>query len=91
MERRPRASYSPDYGASRLTKRVGYRQDAFVDNYLNNQREHIFSNVSVLIFVFDVESRDLQVMIDTCSGVWACAKHVHHGDYRKTCSILRLP
>lgn len=35
-------------------------QDAFVDNYLNNQREHIFSNVSVLIFVFDVESRDLQ-------------------------------
>ena len=34
------------------------RQDGFVENYLTNQREHVFSNVAVLIFVFDIESRE---------------------------------
>ncbi|KAF2096204.1 GTP-binding protein GTR1 [Rhizodiscina lignyota] len=33
-------------------------QDGFVENYLTHQREHVFSNVAVLIFVFDIESRE---------------------------------
>ncbi|CAD6500401.1 BgTH12-07578 [Blumeria graminis f. sp. triticale] len=33
-------------------------QDAFMENYLSQQRQHVFSNVGVLIYVFDVESRD---------------------------------
>ncbi|KAF2841324.1 hypothetical protein M501DRAFT_1009288 [Patellaria atrata CBS 101060] len=35
-------------------------QDGFMENYLTHQREHVFSNVAVLIFVFDVESREFQ-------------------------------
>ncbi|XP_049849467.1 ras-related GTP-binding protein A-like isoform X3 [Schistocerca gregaria] len=31
-------------------------QDSFMENYFSCQREHIFRNVHVLIFVFDVES-----------------------------------
>lgn len=34
------------------------RQDAFMENYLSQQRQHVFSNVGVLIYVFDIESRD---------------------------------
>ncbi|KAG0646412.1 Ras-related GTP-binding A [Hyphodiscus hymeniophilus] len=33
-------------------------QDAFMENYLAQQRQHVFSNVGVLIYVFDIESRD---------------------------------
>ncbi|KAJ5050775.1 uncharacterized protein L3040_002646 [Drepanopeziza brunnea f. sp. 'multigermtubi'] len=35
-------------------------QDAFMENYLSQQRQHVFSNVGVLIYVFDIESRDLE-------------------------------
>lgn len=34
-------------------------QEAFMENYLSQQRVHVFSNVGVLIYVFDVESRDI--------------------------------
>jgi len=34
-------------------------QEAFMDNYLSQQRVHVFSNVGVLIYVFDIESRDV--------------------------------
>ncbi|KAI9887384.1 MAG: GTP-binding protein gtr1 [Watsoniomyces obsoletus] len=33
-------------------------QDAFVENYLSSQAHHVFSNVGVLIYVFDIESRE---------------------------------
>ncbi|EPQ57949.1 hypothetical protein GLOTRDRAFT_126441 [Gloeophyllum trabeum ATCC 11539] len=33
-------------------------QDAFMDSYLSTQRATIFSHVGVMIYVFDVESRD---------------------------------
>ncbi|WWD20577.1 hypothetical protein CI109_105053 [Kwoniella shandongensis] len=33
-------------------------QSAFVDNYLSSQRDTIFSNVAVLIYVFDITSTD---------------------------------
>ncbi|KAF3920084.1 hypothetical protein AA313_de0200825 [Arthrobotrys entomopaga] len=35
-------------------------QDAFIDNYLNSQRDHIFKHVEVLIYVFDIESREFE-------------------------------
>eukprot|EP00732_Lithocolla_globosa_P006280 Lithocolla_globosa_v1_NODE_7180_length_982_cov_73.552319.p1 type:complete len:303 gc:universal NODE_7180_length_982_cov_73.552319:71-979(+) len=35
-------------------------QEAFMENYFATQRDHIFRNVEVLIYVFDVESRELE-------------------------------
>jgi hypothetical protein len=32
-----------------------------MENYLDSQRDQIFSNVAVLIYIFDVESQDVQV------------------------------
>eukprot|EP01086_Lenisia_limosa_P002971 TRINITY_DN17116_c0_g1_i1.p2 TRINITY_DN17116_c0_g1~~TRINITY_DN17116_c0_g1_i1.p2 ORF type:complete len:299 (+),score=49.04 TRINITY_DN17116_c0_g1_i1:198-1094(+) len=34
-------------------------QEAFMENYLSSQRDHIFSDAEVLIFVFDAESHDV--------------------------------
>ena len=34
------------------------RQEAFMENYFASQKDRIFKNVEVLIYVFDVESRD---------------------------------
>lgn len=39
-------------------------QEAFMENYFVSQRENIFSNVEVLIFVFDVQSNDVQKDIE---------------------------
>ncbi len=35
-------------------------QDAFMENYLTQQRNHVFSNVGVMIYIFDIESRDVE-------------------------------
>ncbi|XP_006994963.1 ras-related GTP-binding protein B isoform X3 [Peromyscus maniculatus bairdii] len=35
-------------------------QDNFMENYFTSQRDNIFRNVEVLIYVFDVESRELE-------------------------------
>jgi len=35
-------------------------QNVFMENYLTSQKAHIFRNVAVLIYVFDVEKRDVQ-------------------------------
>ena len=35
-------------------------QEAFMENYVASQRDRIFRNVEVLIYVFDVESRELE-------------------------------
>lgn len=35
-------------------------QEAFMENYFVSQRDNIFRNVAVLIYVFDVESRELE-------------------------------
>jgi len=64
-------------------------QDAFVDNYLNNQREHIFSNVSVLIFVFDVESRDVQKDIQYFSAAMK-AMQQYSSSARVFCLIHKM-
>lgn len=36
------------------------RQDTFMENYFTSQRDNIFRNVEVLIYVFDVESNELE-------------------------------
>ncbi|XP_049560574.1 ras-related GTP-binding protein B isoform X8 [Orcinus orca] len=41
-------------------KRKRIRQDTFMENYFTSQRDNIFRNVEVLIYVFDVESRELE-------------------------------
>jgi len=43
---------------TKLHKLTQDSQDGFVENYLNNQRSHVFGSVAVLIFVFDIESRE---------------------------------
>jgi len=35
-------------------------QEAFMENYFSSQRDHIFRNVEVLIYIFDIESRETQ-------------------------------
>lgn len=40
-----------------------YSQDAFYENYFESQRDHIFRSVELLIYVFDIESRELDVRI----------------------------
>eukprot|EP00010_Vexillifera_abyssalis_P006988 CAMPEP_0201546224 /NCGR_PEP_ID=MMETSP0173_2-20130828/2576_1 /ASSEMBLY_ACC=CAM_ASM_000268 /TAXON_ID=218659 /ORGANISM="Vexillifera sp., Strain DIVA3 564/2" /LENGTH=325 /DNA_ID=CAMNT_0047954831 /DNA_START=52 /DNA_END=1025 /DNA_ORIENTATION=- len=35
-------------------------QDAFMDRYLSSQRDHIFRNVEVMIYLFDIESPDVK-------------------------------
>jgi Ras-related GTP-binding protein A/B len=37
-----------------------YSQEVFMDNYFTSQRENVFRNVEVLIYVFDVESREVE-------------------------------
>eukprot|EP01118_Nematostelium_gracile_P002183 TRINITY_DN12413_c0_g1_i1.p1 TRINITY_DN12413_c0_g1~~TRINITY_DN12413_c0_g1_i1.p1 ORF type:complete len:311 (-),score=73.01 TRINITY_DN12413_c0_g1_i1:16-948(-) len=39
-------------------------QETFMENYMSSQRDHIFSNVEVLIYIFDIESRDLKKDLD---------------------------
>ena len=34
-------------------------QEAFMENYFESQRDHIFRNAAVLIYVFDIESQQL--------------------------------
>lgn len=43
---------------SQLNLYCVFSQEAFMENYFASQRDRIFKNVEVLIYVFDVESRD---------------------------------
>lgn len=44
-------------------------QDGFVENYLTHQRNHVFGSVAVLIFVFDIESREFQADVVSYSNI----------------------
>jgi len=44
-------------------------QDAFTESYLATQRETIFSDVAVLIYVFDIESREVERDLDTYGAI----------------------
>jgi Ras-related GTP-binding protein A/B len=48
---------------------ISYSQDAFMENYLSQQRQHVFSNVGVLIYVFDIESRDFDRDLVTYNAI----------------------
>ncbi|KAI9830330.1 MAG: hypothetical protein M1819_005711 [Sarea resinae] len=51
-------------------------QDAFMENYLASQRDHVFSNVGVLIYVFDIESREFdRDMVTYAAVVRALKEH----------------
>ena len=53
-----------DYTGSRIC-----RQDAFTENYLTSQKQYVFSDVGVLIYVFDIESREIDRDLATYSAV----------------------
>jgi Ras-related GTP-binding protein A/B len=40
-----------------------HSQDAFYENYFESQRDHIFRSVELLIYVFDIESREVDVRL----------------------------
>ncbi|KAI9791604.1 MAG: GTP-binding protein gtr1 [Peltula sp. TS41687] len=44
-------------------------QNAFVENYLSSQADHVFSNVGVLIYVFDIESREFDRDLVTYASI----------------------
>ena len=45
------------------------RQDAFTENYLTTQREFVFNDVGVLIYVFEIESREVERDLLTYNAV----------------------
>ena len=45
------------------------RQDAFTENYLTTQKSYVFSGVGVLIYVFDIESREFEQDLATYNAV----------------------
>ena len=52
-----------------------YSQEVFMENYITSQRDHMFRNVEVMIYVFDVESRDLEKDLhyyQSCVGASCC-------------------
>lgn len=57
------------------------RQDAFYENYFESQRDHIFRSVELLIYVFDIESTEMEV------GCSDCIK-ILNAIIRKICFIL---
>lgn len=48
---------------------MGCRQDGFMENYLSHQRESTFSNVALLIYVFDIESREVSSDFSTYTSI----------------------
>ena len=66
-------------------KLTSCRQDAFMENYLSQQRQHVFSNVGVLIYVFDIESRDFDRDLLTYRSIIAAL-----GQFSPTSSVYIL-
>ncbi|KAK4977314.1 hypothetical protein LTR28_007607 [Elasticomyces elasticus] len=44
-------------------------QDGFTESYLTHQRSHVFASVAVLIFVFDIESREFAADLVNYSSI----------------------
>ena len=52
-------------------------QDAFYESYFDSQRDHIFRNVELLIYVFDIASPDLETPWEkapTFAYFWGASK-----------------
>lgn len=60
-------------------------QDAFTESYLNSQRESVFSDASVLIYVFDIESREVDKDLETYAAVIEALK-----EYSPTACVFCL-
>lgn len=60
------------------------RQDAFYENYFESQRDHIFRSVELLIYVFDIESRDIDVRHWVTASV-GCGVQATHAAVSFTC------
>jgi Ras-related GTP-binding protein A/B len=64
-------------------------QESFMDNYISSQRDQIFRNVELLIYVFDVESResekDLQYFTKMIEGI-----HQHSKDASIYCLVHKM-
>ena len=56
-----------------------------MENYLSQQRQHVFSNVGVLIYVFDIESRDFDRDLLTYRSIIAAL-----GQFSPTSSVYIL-
>jgi len=56
-------------------------QDLFMENYFESQREQIFRNVEVLIYVFDIESherkKDLDYFSNCLDAIRSLSKNAH--------------
>ena len=52
-------------GSNQAMPRLISRQDSFMENFLQNQRGDVFSGVALLIYVFDIESRDFPRDLET--------------------------
>ncbi|KAI1982247.1 GTP-binding protein gtr1 [Ophidiomyces ophidiicola] len=44
-------------------------QDAFMESYVASQRENIFTDVAVLVYVFDIESREVERDLETYNAI----------------------
>jgi len=53
----------------RWTRWLMDRQDSFMENFLQNQRGDVFTGVALLIYVFDIESRDFPRDLETFTTV----------------------
>jgi hypothetical protein len=63
------------YDVSFFTFSLLFSQEVFMENYITSQRDHMFRNVEVMIYVFDVESRDLEKDLhyyQSCVSVFFC-------------------
>eukprot|EP00906_Rhabdomonas_costata_P029130 RCo041125 len=64
-------------------------QQAFIDTYLEGQREHVFSNVAVLIYVFEVLSKDPQHDRQYFQSVME-AVHQHSSSAKVFCLVHKM-
>jgi Ras-related GTP-binding protein A/B len=60
-----------------------------MENYLSTQKEHIFRNVQVLIYVFDVESRDMEKDIKYYESIIEAIRE-HSKDANVFCLIHKM-
>ena len=65
------------------------RQDSFMENFLQNQRGDVFSGVALLIYVFDIESRDFPRDLETFRTVLE-ALHDGSPDARLFCLFHKM-
>jgi Ras-related GTP-binding protein A/B len=64
-------------------------QESFMDNYITSQREQIFRNVEILIYVFDVESRDFEADLGYYKNIIDCLSKLSR-DAKVFCLVHKM-